>query len=177
MNFAIAASTLMCLGVPLALFLLVRRAAFAGGRLPVTAEWIEELSTERYRPMLRLLDSSDLQFLRSQPGFNPRLAARLRFQRCQIFRGYLRCLNTDFQRVCAAIKILMMQSRYDRPDLARVLIHHQMTFAFGMLMVQCRMVLYLWGVCGVDVSSLIKIFDLMRLELRSLAPAAAAANA
>jgi hypothetical protein len=177
MNFAIAASTILCLGAPLALFLLVRRAAFAGGQLPVTAEWIEELSTERYRPMLRLLDSSDLEFLRSQPGFNPRLGRRLRFQRCQIFRGYLRCLNADFQRVCAAIKLLMMQSRHDRPDLARVLVHHQMTFAFGMLMIQCRMVLYLWGICGVDVSNLVKIFDLMRLELRALAPTPVALGA
>jgi hypothetical protein len=177
MNFAIAISMFLCLGVPVALFVVVRRTAFGAGRLPVTAEWIEELSTERYRPMMRLLDGDDLEFLRSQPGFTPRMAAKLRLQRCHIFRGYLRCLSADFQRVCAAIKILMLQSQHDRPDLARVLLHHQMTFALGVMTVQFRMVLYVWGICGVDVSDLVKIFDVMRLELRSLAPASAAMSA
>jgi hypothetical protein len=32
--------------------------------------------------------------------------------------------------------------------------------------------LYRWGVGAVDVSSLVKIFDLMRLELRTLVPVA-----
>ena len=36
-----------------------------------------------------------------------------------------------------------------------------------MAMVYCRLFLYRWGFCGVDVTSLVKNFDLMRLELRS----------
>jgi len=138
----------------------------------VTAEWIDELSIERYRPMMRLLDGEDLEFLGSQPGFAPRMAAKLRLQRCQIFRGYLRCLNLDFKRVCTALKVLMLQSRHDRPDLASALVRQQLMFAFGMTMVQSRLFLYRWGVCGVDVTSLVKIFEAMRLELRSLVPAA-----
>jgi hypothetical protein len=121
--------------------------------------------------MMRLLDSGDLQFLRSQPGFTPQMASKLRVQRCQIFRGYLRCLNGDFQRVCAAIKILMLQSRQDRPDIAGLLVQQQMSFACGMTLVYCRLFLYRWGLCGVDVTGLVKNFDLMRLELRSLVPA------
>src|SRR5689334_20520157 len=93
-----------------ALLLLIRKIAVSGGSLPVTAEWIDELSIERYRPMMRLLDSADLAFLKAQPGFTPRMATKLRIQRAQIFRGYLRCLCSDFSRVCAAIKILMLQS-------------------------------------------------------------------
>jgi hypothetical protein len=38
-------------------------------------------------------------------------------------------------------------------------------------MVYFRLFLYRWGLCGVDVTSLVKNFDLMRLELRSLVPA------
>src|SRR5690349_16597360 len=125
-----------------ALVVLVRKAVAPGANLPVTAEWIDELSVDRYRPMLRLLDGDDLEFLRTQPGFSPRMAAKLRSQRCQIFRGYLRCLNADFSRVCAAIKIVMLQSRRDRPDLATALIRHQMLFAAGMLIVHCRLVLF-----------------------------------
>jgi hypothetical protein len=44
-------------------------------------------------------------------------------------------------------------------------------FGCGMAMVCFRLFLYRYGVCGVDVSSLVKNFDLMRLELRSLVPA------
>jgi hypothetical protein len=171
MEYVIGISVVTFLALAAALFLLVRKVAFNGSSLPLTAEWIDELSIERYRPMMRLLDGGDLEFLRSQPGFTPRMATKLRVQRCQIFRGYLRCLNGDFQRVCAAIKILMLQSRQDRPDLAGVLVQHQVLFACGMAMVYFRLFLYRYGVSGVDVSSLVKNFDLMRLELRSLVPA------
>jgi len=171
MEYVMGISVVTFLGLAVALFLLVQKVAFNGGSLPLTAEWIDELSIERYRPMMRLLDGADLEFLRSQPGFTPRMATKLRIQRCQIFRGYLRCLNGDFQRVCAAIKILMLQSRQDRPDLAGLLVQQQMRFACEMGLVYFRLVLYRWGVCGVDVTSLVKNFDLMRLELRSLVPA------
>src|SRR5437763_8657862 len=90
-----------------ALTLLVRSFGTCAQSLPVTAEWIDELSIERYRPMLRLLDSTDLEFLRTQPGYSPKMESKLRAQRCQIFRGYLRCLSMDFGRVCMALKLLM----------------------------------------------------------------------
>src|ERR1700683_4100357 len=118
MEYVLAISIVTFLALAVALFLLVRKMAFNGSCVPLTAEWIDELSMERYRPMLRLLDSGDLEFLRSQPGFNSQMVSKLRVQRCQIFLGYLRCLNLDFKRVCAAIKILMLQSQLDRPDLA-----------------------------------------------------------
>lgn len=159
------------------LVVLVRSLGSARHCLPVTAEWIDELSIERYRPMLRLLDSSDIEFLRSQPGYSPKMESDLRAQRCQIFAGYLRCLNMDFRRVCVALKVLMAQSRQDRPDLAAVLVHHQIMFASGMFAIRARLFLYRWGVCTVDVTDLVQIFDVMRLELRNLMPASVAACA
>jgi len=161
----------------LALGILVRQTASAGSDLPLNAEWIDELSVERYRPMMRLLDDRDLEFLRAQPGFTPRMAARLRQQRGRIFAGYLRCLSDDFRRVCTAVKVLMLQSRYDRPDLASALVRSQATFALGMASVQIRLFFYRWGLCRVDVTDLVKIFDGMRLELRTLVPSAAASGA
>lgn len=172
MDLVIAISIVTGGALILALALLIRKVAVPSGNLPVTAEWIDELSVERYRPMLRLLDGEDLEFLRTQPGFTPKMAARLRSQRCQIFRGYMRCLSSDFSRVCSAIKLVMLQSGHDRPDLAGALLRHQAMFAAGLLTVQCRVLLYRWGLCGVDVTSLVKIFDMMRLELRTLVPSA-----
>jgi hypothetical protein len=152
--------------------LLIRAMGSGGQSLPVTAEWISDLSTERYKPMMRLLDSADIEFLRSQPGYTRDMESKLRAQRCQVFRGYLRCLNMDFQRVCTALKVLMSQSEHDRADLASVLMHQQLHFAAGMLVIQVRLVLYRWGIGNADVATLVRIFDGMRAELCNLVPAA-----
>src|SRR5262245_24924050 len=71
--------------------------------LPVTAEWIDDLSVERYRPMIRLLSEDDLRFASSHPGFTRRMVREFRAQRCQIVRGYLGWLRADFERICTAI--------------------------------------------------------------------------
>ena len=151
---------------------LVRMLSSTDRSLPVTAEWIDDLSTDRYRPMMRLLDSGDIEFLRSQAGFTPKMESKMRAQRCQIFRGYLRCLNMDFQRVCTALKLVLVQSEQDRPELSSVLLHNQFLFATGLLAVHFRLILYRWGICTVDADALMRIFDGMAFELRHLVPAA-----
>jgi hypothetical protein len=123
------------------------------------------------------VDSRDLEFLRSQPGFTPENLRRIRRQRCKIFRGYLRCLQNDFGSVCAAIDLVMLQSEEDRLQLAAALLRHRLMFAAGMAAVHCRLALYRWGVSGVDVAGLVKRFDRMRSELRTLVPAAVSARA
>src|ERR1035441_10756492 len=90
----------------------------------------------------------------------------------QIFRGYLRCLDMDFQRVCMALKLVLLHSEQDRPDLSALLVHHRIMFATGLLGARFRLFLYRWGICTVDVTSLLRIFDVMRIELRTLVPAA-----
>lgn len=168
---------LITLAIALALLLLaiggtlVRNILRTGSNLPLSADWIEELSIERYRPMLRMLDSADIEFLRSQPGFTPQMGAKLRQQRAQMFSGYLRSLESDFARVCSATKLVMLHSNQDRPDLARTLLRQQFQFATGMLNVRCQLFLYRWGLCGVEVSSILKLFDGVRLELRTVIPA------
>jgi hypothetical protein len=172
MTFAIALSLVSALTLVSVLAYLIRKVGSAGKNLPVTSEWIDDLSLDRYRPMLRMLDGSDIAFLRAQPGFTPDMGRKLRAQRTQIFRGYLRSLETDFGRVCAAIKLVMLQSKYDRPELAETLLRQQITFACAMLSVRGHLVLYRMGVSGVEVSKLVNIFDSMRLELRTMVPAA-----
>jgi hypothetical protein len=170
MNPALIVVGLTFVGMLLAVALLFRKLNSPGGSLPVTAEWIDALSLEHYRPMMRLLDGQDLAFLRGQPGFTPAMAVNLRLKRCRVFRGYLRCLSADFGRVCTALKVVMLHSGIDRPDLASILVHHQLMFASGLATVQVRLLLYRWGIGTVDVASLVKLFDTMRLELRSMVP-------
>ena len=135
---------------------------------PVTTEWIDDLSSDRYRPMLRLLDSCDIEFLRSQAGFSPKMEAKLRAQRCQILRGYLQCLDTDFQQVCVALKLVLLHSEQDRPDLSAVLMRQQIMFAVRLMAARFRLFLYQRGFCTVDVAPLVRIFEVLHVELRNL---------
>ena len=138
-----------------------------------SVEWIDDISADRYRPMMRLLDGADFEFLRSQPGVTRLRIVRIRLQRCRIFRAYLRSLNADFGRVIMALKVLIAESEEDRADLARLLLRHQTQFACGMMRAQFRLLLYTVGLGRVDVSVLVNLFDGMRRELITLAPAAA----
>jgi len=172
MNSVLIAALVTCAGMLLVVGLLFRKLGASGNCLPVTAEWIEALSVEHYRPMMRLLVRADLEFLRSQPGFRPAMAEHFRVQRCRVFRGYLQCLTADFTRVCTALKLVMLHSGMDRPDLASVLVHHQLMFACGLVTVHARLWLYRWGICTVDGVSLVRLFDAMRMELQTLVPMA-----
>ena len=145
--------------------------------LPATADWIDELSIEKYRPMLRLLSDDDVRFLASQPGYSPRTAREFRRQRCEIFRGYLRWLRADFSRICTALQVLMVQSQHDRPDLAMLLIRQKFVFAASLIAIHVNLVLYRLGIVSVGVGSIISAFDSLRLELRQMVPSAALPNA
>ncbi len=171
MNVIIATAISICFAVALCLLLVVRSAGCRAAELPVTTDWIDELSVERYMPMLRLLAEDDIRFLKRQPGCTPRMTARFRAQRFCIVKSYLRHMQTDFDRLCAALKIVITQSQQDRPELASSLIRSQVAFAWGMALVRSRALLYRWGLGGVEVAGLVKVFEGMRLQLRMQVPA------
>jgi hypothetical protein len=170
MNFPISLFILCSLVFTGGICWVLRRVATPQALLPVTAGWIDELSLERYRPMAQLLSEDDLESLLGQPGFTPHMIAGLRAQRCRIFRGYLRGLSQDFERVCVALKIVLVQSGHDRPDLASTLLRERWRFAANMFAVRVRLVFYRWGWSGVDARSLMHTFDGMRQELQGLVP-------
>lgn len=172
--FSLIFGICLCFGVCLAVC--VGRILSRGNAAPVNLEFLLQLSTERYRPMLRLLSDEDADFLRAQPGYKPSMSAKLRAQRCQILRAYLKSLDQDFRYMCSAIKSLMVQSHHDRPDLARALFRYQLSFATGMMMVQVRILFYRAGLGTVDVGGLVNLFDVTRLQLRTLTPIATAAS-
>jgi hypothetical protein len=161
------------IGLGLFLWWILRRIAHSSRRSMLTAQWIEELSVDRYRPMMRLLEPDDLDFLRGQPGFTGRMANRLRAQRCQLFGSYLRSLDKDFDRVSMALRLILLHSSNDRPDLAAGLVRQEAAFTLRMAAVRFRLFLFRWNLCRVDAAGLVKIFDSMRLQLQSLVPATA----
>jgi len=177
MTLLVAGLTLSSATLGLILFA-VYRLASASPNLPEDLDqWLEDVTIDRYRPMLRLLDGDELRFVASMPGFTPAMISRLRQERCLIFRGYLRYLETDFRRVCRVIKLLMVQANHDRPDLARVLLRSQIAFAWGLTAVRVHVMFYRWGLGDVDVRALLKQFEKMRMELGGLTPAVSASAA
>ena len=92
-----ATTTFLILSLTLGVLFLVSRLGADHQVLPVTTDWLNDLSTDRYRPMLRLLQEADFQFLCSQQGFTPQMASRLRRQRVHAFRGYLDMLRGGFR--------------------------------------------------------------------------------
>jgi hypothetical protein len=152
------------------LLLLLRRIASPEVGLILSDTWMDELSVENYRPMMRILDTKDYEQFRGHPGFSNKRLAELRRSRCRIFRIYLGLLQTDFQRVCLAIKVLMVDSDCDRPELASTLLKTQARFALGLALVHVRVSLYALGLGSVSITSLLNCFDGARLELQKLVP-------
>src|SRR5580700_2238492 len=91
-------------------------------------DWEGLFSPSRYKAMERLLDETDGNFLRSQPGVKPGVENKLRRSRVQLFRAYMHQLSDDFQRICKALKVLMIHSPVERDDLAGLILKQQFQF-------------------------------------------------
>lgn len=132
-------------------------------------EWEGIFSPSRYKVMERLLDETDQQFLWSHPKFSKDGEKKFRAARVKIFRGYMQQLSEDFGRICKALKVLMVHSQVDRPDLAGLLLKQQFTFSFAMMQVEVKLMLYGIGWAGVDVKTLLEPLANVRSQLQSLA--------
>ncbi len=159
--------------IPALAVLLLHRLVFRSQNVPAVFDPLDDWSIDRYRPMLRLLDGADFVFLRGQPGFTQNLEDRLRAQRSHLFRAYLRELRADFGRIALAAKLLMVEARSDRPDLAAALIRSELMFGWAVAVVNLRLALYSCGWGTVSANALLNTFDRLRTEFEALVPAAA----
>ncbi len=123
----------------------------------------------RYRPMLRLLSSDDLNFAARHPVLRAKIAARRR----ELFRGYVRCLTKDYGRLLARVRRLMVESGVDRPDLAKALAKNQFVFALALCRIELHLRLHALGLSNVDVSGLVEALDGLRATVNVMSPMAA----
>lgn len=137
----------------------------------VDPEWLQNFSTASYRPMERLLSEEDVEFLRAQRGFEPGMDKALRVGRRKLFRTYLRSLALDFNRLHLALRLALLDSPADRPDLGWILIKQKLLFFAALAAVHARLALHTLGIGTVDVRALVQTLDRMRAELRDLAAA------
>jgi hypothetical protein len=117
----IIAAAAVCAGLVL---VMVRLTCHFAGPPPisVTAEWLDQLSIET-SALLRLIGENGGQSVRT----------------------HLPRLRADFRLICMAVKVIIVQSNRDRPDLVRVLVRNQMEFAYRMMMVRFQLVRYRFG--------------------------------
>jgi hypothetical protein len=132
----------------------------------VGAEWLAEMSLDRYRPMLRLLDPADLKLLATQPGFKPSMARRLRRQRCDVFARYLANLSADFDRAMLFASAVAAQKPGSRSELRSLCARAGRRFARRRFVAERRLALYRrFGIGSVKAAELVELFAQAGREL------------
>ena len=108
----VIAASVVYIGLVLVMVRLTRHFA-APQPNSLTAEWLDELSVET-TALLHLIGEKDPQSLRT----------------------HLPHLKSGFKLICTAVKVIIVQSKRDRPDLVRALAGNEMTFAYRMMVVR-----------------------------------------
>ena len=133
------------------------------------AEWLDAFSVDSYAPMERLLDKSDFDFLRTLPGYQPEIGARLVKERKKLFLGYLHDLIGDFNQLLGIARMMIVYSQEDRAEFAKALWRQQVAFYFAICAVRVRVAFYPLGWTALDVSQLVSALAGMRSQVEQLA--------
>lgn len=121
----------------------------------------------RYRPMVRLLADEDALFVSS----NKAMVRKLRTERRRIFRSYLDCLTKDYGRLLNGVRLSMVRSGVDRPDLAQALAKNQISFTIALCRIEFRLLLHQVGIGKVDVTGLVDAMDALCTQVSFLTQA------
>ena len=125
---------------------------------------------DHYRPLERLLQKTDWEYLASQPGMTSARIRQLRTQRRKLFRQYLASLIGDFGALCFLVKALMVQSSVDRPDLARSLRQAKTTFYRAVVQIQLCLFIHAVGfpTVAIEVGDLTRALEALSAQARML---------
>lgn len=158
----------------LAFLFLFRTIMSSSRKEALPKDWDNVFTSSRYKPMERLLDPMDREFLAAQPSYSRRMGRRFHANRIAIFRGYARCLGRDFVRVSDALKVFMVHASVDRSALAGLLLRQRLLFSYTMMSLEVKLALHSfgWSAPTVDVRNLVGALDAMRAQLRALTPVA-----
>ncbi|MDQ6758636.1 MAG: hypothetical protein M3Z32_02075 [Acidobacteriota bacterium] len=129
-------------------------------------ELLETDSVQSYRPMERLLNEADFEFLAKQPGFDPRIARTLRAERRRIFRTYLHCLIRDFNALVHLAQLAMVHSAEDRPELASAIFRLRVTFFWNVACAEVRLALAPLPLGSINTDRLIGALESIRENLQ-----------
>jgi hypothetical protein len=133
-----------------------------------------DLSWKDYRPLDRLLDPADFDYLREK-GVSENRIKRLRVERRKIYHLCLRSLARDFNQIHAALNLVVVQSPVDRSDLVAQLARQRVTFYRNLMLVEFRLAMYACGFERMPAVNLLQPVEILQAQLRQLARAGAAA--
>jgi len=169
------------IGILLALtfLFLLRTVTSANEKQTLPGDWENMFAPSRYKPMERLLDAADQEYLASQASYSWRMGRRFRANRIAIFRGYARCLGRDFTRISNALKVVMVHAAVDRSALAGLLLKQRLLFSYNLMSIEVKLTLHAfgWSAPTVDVANLVGALDAMRAQLRALSAVTVASAA
>jgi hypothetical protein len=128
------------------------------------------IDVTRYQPMQRLLSTSDLALVAG----DKELTKLLRKRRYKVFRSYLRCLTKDYGALLGGVRLMMVQSQVDRPDLAGLLFKGELRFSVSLCKIEAALLLYRFGIATPDVHTLVDQVRSLGTEMQAPALPAAA---
>lgn len=131
------------------------------------AAWLHDFSPEKYRPMMRLLDRQDYDWLTAQ-GMEKSAIRALRTERRRIFGTYLQNISRDFGKLHSAASALVLALPDDEPQLAGRLLNARVQFQRTMIGVRMNLLLHDLGVGSVDVRQLVSGIEALHQDLRPL---------
>jgi hypothetical protein len=137
---------------------------------PTESSVPSDLSWKHYRPIERLLDPADFQYLRDR-GISEAKIAKLRKERRKLYRMCLRSLAQDFTKLHNALKLVVVYSRSDRPDLVALLAQQRTTFYRNVMLVEIRLTLHAFGFERMPQLNLLEPLEVLQQQLQQLASA------
>ena len=104
-----------------------------------SGEWLAAFSVDKYRPMLRLFNSGDREWLEMQPGYDSRCVRRLTSERATVFAEYLRAAGRDGRRLHAAAWRLAASAQDDATNLGAFIAWQVWTLEFFLVRARLRL--------------------------------------
>lgn len=133
------------------------RLAFARAADPVSEQWWDEFSPERYAPVARLLNRDDFEFVRRLPGYRRGMERRLRSRRIALFSSFLNEMRQDFDRLQSVGHALLISGNCPS-GFQEELFRYRVQFLRSWWLVRSELVLFRLGIDVVDPSALVESF-------------------
>ena len=100
---------------------------------------MDSFSGQKYREVEPVfLWREDLDFLRSQPGYNGSIGREFCRSRRSLARRWVKQIRADFDRLYTQGQLILVNSRVDRPDLVRALFRLRLEFYRNLLLLHFR---------------------------------------
>jgi hypothetical protein len=118
--------------------------------------------------MENLLSAEDFDFLSRQPGFDLALYRKLRQERLQIFRMYLRRMIADFSRLHFVARLIVAHAADDQSGILKRLLWLKLRFSASVLRAEFSYHLCRFGVGSLPARALITRLQDMSAQIGAI---------